>query len=77
MPVMTGAEATAKIRKLGYNKRIIMLTGHALPDDVDSFIRAGADGVLSKPVNINELLQLASNASDTKPFSNFLEEGIP
>ena len=60
MPVMTGSVATQEIRKLGYKGRIVMLTGHALTEDVDTFMKAGADGVLNKPVNIAELLRVAS-----------------
>ena len=58
MPVMTGSVATQEIRKLGYKGRIIMLTGHALAEDVTNFMTSGADGVLNKPVNVDELLNL-------------------
>ena len=51
MPIMDGVTATRSIRKLGYKGRIIGVTGNAFQEDVDSFIRSGANIVLTKPLS--------------------------
>lgn len=39
------------IRELGFvNVKIFGLTGNVMPDDVECFMRAGADLVLEKPL---------------------------
>jgi signal transduction histidine kinase/CheY-like chemotaxis protein len=53
MPVMNGPDACRQMRALGYGNPIIGLTGHALADDLDAFKSAGADQVLSKPLDIS------------------------
>ncbi|WP_052507372.1 response regulator [Desulfonatronovibrio magnus] len=59
MPVMDGLEATAAVREsqeLGAksNIPIIAVTAHALPGDKESFLKAGMNDYLAKPVNIEE-----------------------
>lgn len=49
---MHGPEATVELRKAGYKGAVIGVTGNVLQDDVDHFIRSGADAVLAKPLNI-------------------------
>jgi CheY-like chemotaxis protein len=51
---MEGPDATSLLRKAGYSGIVIGLTGNVLQDDVDHFLRSGADAVLSKPLNIPE-----------------------
>ena len=59
MPVMDGVEATRQIRALGNPARravpIIGLTAHAVPEKIESFLDAGMDDVLTKPVRIDAL----------------------
>jgi CheY-like chemotaxis protein len=55
MPKMNGPEAIIEIRKLGYVSLIMGVTGD---EDHASFIRAGADGVMMKPVKGAELLRI-------------------
>lgn len=50
MPVMDGPTATRHLRSLGYDKYIIGVTGNVLKVDIDSFMDAGADAVLTKPM---------------------------
>eukprot|EP01035_Chromulina_nebulosa_P069441 gene69441-biopygen33320 len=53
MPIMDGPTAIAAIRNLGYDSVILGLTGNALLSDRDVMLKAGADGVLVKPMNID------------------------
>ncbi len=60
MPVMNGMEAAAAIRAgvrgvLDRNIPIIALTAYALPGDRETFLAAGMDDYLSKPVIIDVL----------------------
>ena len=55
MPVMDGITATREIRGLGYIGVIVGVTGNALQDDIDAFIRNGANAVLKKPITAKEL----------------------
>jgi PAS domain S-box-containing protein len=61
MPKMDGLEAMRRIRALGDVKAarvaIIALTAHAMPGDREQFLKAGANGYLSKPVRLAELRQ--------------------
>lgn len=57
MPVLTGPEASQKIRDLGFNLPIIGVTGNVLPEDIDHFKMCGADVVLLKPVSLSTLLE--------------------
>lgn len=55
MPQICGPEACQIIRSLGYQKLILGLTGNALGSDIEEYIKSGADYVLKKPIDINEL----------------------
>ncbi len=60
MPEMDGIEATRKIREndtlRGWHTPIVMLTAHAMQGDRERFLAAGADGYVTKPMQIEELL---------------------
>jgi len=53
--VMKGPEATQELRKMGLKQVIIGVTGNVLQEDVDHFMRSGADAVLSKPLSMDKL----------------------
>mmetsp|Transcript_3598 Transcript_3598/g.5099 ORF Transcript_3598/g.5099 Transcript_3598/m.5099 type:complete len:787 (-) Transcript_3598:22-2382(-) len=55
MPVMGGMEAAKEMRRSGFNQLIIGITGQILDEDMNSFIRAGADLVLGKPLQCRSL----------------------
>ncbi len=62
MPEMDGFEATAAIRQMekstGNHIPIIALTAHAMKGDRERCLAAGMDAYISKPVHIEELLQV-------------------
>jgi CheY-like chemotaxis protein len=59
MPTMDGLEALAAIRAQeqsnGGHLPIIMATAHTEPGDAAKFKRAGADGYVAKPIEIEQL----------------------
>ena len=55
MPIMTGPEASKKIRELGYTLPIIGLTGNIMEDDINYFMEQGANKVLGKPTKKDKL----------------------
>jgi PAS domain S-box-containing protein len=58
MPVMDGYTATGILRQRGYTRPIVALTGNAMKGDEDKCLAAGCSHFLSKPVKIDELMQL-------------------
>ncbi|VAW75744.1 hypothetical protein MNBD_GAMMA12-1591 [hydrothermal vent metagenome] len=61
MPVMSGTEATRKIRSMEQGRQrtpIIALTAATLDGDQDRFVRAGFDGVLIKPIQDTKLYDI-------------------
>jgi CheY-like chemotaxis protein len=66
MPMMDGIQATKIIRKSEENENrhipIIALTAHALKGDREKLLGSGMDGYISKPFNIEELLQTVYNS---------------
>lgn len=55
MPILSGSEVLKQIREkekvLGRHIPIIALTAHAMMGDKESYLEAGADGYVSKPIN--------------------------
>ncbi|GAA0285183.1 hybrid sensor histidine kinase/response regulator [Rhodovulum strictum] len=60
MPRLDGVEATRRIRLGGRsrNARIIALTAHAMPHEIEGFRRAGMDEIGFKPVSRRQLAAL-------------------
>jgi len=67
MPVMDGFDATNEIRALGYTKPIIGVTGHEPEYMAIGAKRNGMNGILEKPLMIEELREMlaGSEADDT------------
>jgi CheY-like chemotaxis protein len=64
MPNLDGPSATEQLRqKIGYDGLIIGVTGNALSDEIDYFLRMGADRVLTKPINVDELREIIESSS--------------
>jgi signal transduction histidine kinase/DNA-binding NarL/FixJ family response regulator len=77
MPVMDGVEATKQIRKLKNGneiKPIVALSANAFPADKIRYINAGMNGILVKPINLDVLIEVASNCFDGKLIDLSSEE---
>jgi len=68
MPEMDGFEATSLIRErektTGKHVPIIALTAHAMKGDMETCIKAGMDGYLSKPLKTDELFSVIMKMTD-------------
>ena len=58
MPIMTGLEATAKLRTEGCKLPIVVQTAYAFSSDREKAIEAGANNVLVKPITLIDLRQI-------------------
>jgi CheY-like chemotaxis protein/HPt (histidine-containing phosphotransfer) domain-containing protein len=60
MPVLDGYQATAVLRREGFGGPIIALTAHVRTVERAACLQAGCDDVLSKPVELETLLEALS-----------------
>ena len=58
MPDMDGIEATRTIRSTGSKIPIVALTADAKPDSKELFLNAGMDDYLSKPLMVNDMIEI-------------------
>ncbi len=58
MPGLSGFESIKAIKEIRPQARVILLTGHSAPEDLDHALELGADRYLVKPVDIDDLLSL-------------------
>lgn len=56
MPVLDGYAATSQLRAAGHREPIVALTANAMKGDEEKCRAAGCSGFLSKPVDLDELL---------------------
>eukprot|EP00607_Mallomonas_marina_P008719 CAMPEP_0182416958 /NCGR_PEP_ID=MMETSP1167-20130531/1375_1 /TAXON_ID=2988 /ORGANISM="Mallomonas Sp, Strain CCMP3275" /LENGTH=354 /DNA_ID=CAMNT_0024590181 /DNA_START=913 /DNA_END=1977 /DNA_ORIENTATION=- len=68
MPNMNGPNATKHIRDLGFNGKIIGVTGNALQADINMFLSHGANDVLIKPLQL-DLLRTCIQDKNLKQFN--------
>ncbi|MNF02833.1 Signal transduction histidine-protein kinase BarA [compost metagenome] len=60
MPEMDGYEAIPLIKEIPSQKStmVVAVTAQAMPGDREKCIQAGADAYISKPVDVDKLLQI-------------------
>ncbi len=60
MPVMNGFEAIRRLKAMPETKdiKIISITSFAMPDERERVLRSGADGYVTKPVDIMRLPEI-------------------
>jgi CheY-like chemotaxis protein len=65
MPVLDGIAATQLIREAGKSRRsrIIAVTAHTLPAELERFRAAGMDGCLTKPISSADLAAVLATVS--------------
>lgn len=63
MPVLSGIDATLKLREQGFDKPIVALTAHALKGDREQCLAAGFTDYLTKPLNKHALYRLLDQIS--------------
>lgn len=63
LPGIDGKEATRRIRQhpKGRGLPIIAVTAHAIPSEQDSIMASGVDGLITKPIDENELISTLVN----------------
>ncbi|MEC5156916.1 response regulator [Chryseobacterium sp. MP_3.2] len=66
MPEMDGYEAIERMKKDEQTKKIpvIAITAQAMTGDREKCMEAGADGYISKPVDVDELMNLLNQLID-------------
>jgi HPt (histidine-containing phosphotransfer) domain-containing protein len=78
MPEMGGIEATQIIRNLEKNSaqhiRIIAVTASVMQGDRLAFLEAGMDDYISKPIRVNELVQVLLNSHANDSIQNIEAE---
>jgi hypothetical protein len=58
MPEMDGMQATQELRSRGIGLPIVALTAYAMEGDRERFLDSGMDDYASKPVNIDDLIEI-------------------
>ena len=78
MPIMDGITATKILRKKNYDKTIVSLSANVIESDIKTFLRAGVNDTLNKPIIAEELdtllakfLNLQSEEEVKTEVSNF------
>jgi CheY-like chemotaxis protein len=66
MPVMDGPSAARQLRENRFVLPIIGVTGNVLPEDREFFLKQGANAVLPKPVNIDDLLNKVNSLREER-----------
>jgi len=67
MPIMDGWTATRTLRENGFRKPIIALTAAAMLEDSERCYEAGCDDFLTKPIELDRLMEAIGKALGVEP----------
>jgi CheY-like chemotaxis protein len=56
MPGMSGDEVCREIKRTPGGPRVVAFTAHVMPDEIESIMAAGFDGLVTKPFTQDQLL---------------------
>ncbi len=70
MPTRDGYTATQNLREVGFSRPIIALTAHAMAEERLKSKAAGCDDHVTKPVNLEQLVQKISRLSGSERVAN-------
>ncbi len=74
MPHMNGYEATAALKRQGYEAPIVAVTANAMKGDDQKCMEAGCDGYLPKPIDRRELQRVIAQYLTPKHEGSNLED---
>lgn len=66
MPIMDGYEATRHIRELGISIPIVAVSANSFTADRDKAYECGMTGFIAKPVDIEQILKLLNEVSESR-----------
>ena len=66
MPGMNGVEAASKIKEILPDCTVVMMTGYALEDLILNKLLVGAKACLTKPISIQQLLEIVDEVVSTQ-----------
>lgn len=58
MPRMRGVDAIRIVRQSGYQGFVLGVTGNVLKEDLDEFMLAGCNQVVTKPINYATIINI-------------------
>jgi DNA-binding NtrC family response regulator len=64
MPGVNGVQILKELKRISPQTRVIMMTGYAVPHLIEEAIKEGAERVLYKPLNIDELIKLIRSGKE-------------
>ncbi len=65
MPGKNGVESFLEIKHMKPNANVYMMTGYSVDELLQQAVAGGAQGVFSKPVNLNKVMSLLNNMGPT------------
>ena len=71
MPDMNGSDATRELRKLGFEGKIVGITGNAGKQQKLDFLSTGLDAIMMKPINRNALKEVFAGGGGDNWGGNF------
>lgn len=70
MPGMSGTECLRELQRINPSVRVVVISGYSPDDSRDELIELGAEGFISKPYEMNQMLQVTRKVLDKKQGSS-------